>query len=603
MSPEQSGIYDLNLLDLPHDILLAIVHFLPPKSLFTFLSTCQLLQSDRTLHTSARYWRTSTISKFRLPNYPIIAEDGKHWKDLYRRMHTDTRLYNWGSNKNGLLGDRNQVGYKIAWPLEVTARPSPHAIADIVCGGYFTAILTTSGEVWVRASLPQPGWSLASRRDLLVRVLEWRLCRFPPDDEHLSEDRHARTVEQISATREGVVGLTESGAMWYWYWEDPGGQLVHSNVRMVRGGWNTCSAMRPHPDCEVLVWRVTRLVIEQIPRAILMTSARLSDYIGEVVNWVMMRDYILLVTQPGRVWAWHIDQSITETTPIELPIELKRQDCTVHEEVADVCGWLERFALLMRNGEVLIGTLQALEQHVELGIPLEFQKIPALQKTGVIKIAFGDWHYHALHKDGTISSYGHEPEGCGALGIGGPGPSLARRGFSSDHILKSECLTTGRRVHFEPQKEAWVRHLAKAYTVGRGTEDWPGDDTWYELSEWVEERLRAWATPENEDMILPEWKGCITREGDIEEDSETPAYFATSVAACGWHSAALVLVDAAKAESIKRKYKLVNYAAVSEALPRLQLLDGSIMAGEGPVFTWSRASGCPRPKAVEIVRW
>jgi SCF-associated factor 1 len=291
-----------------------------------------------------------------------------------------------------------------------------------------------------------------------------------------------------------------------------------------------------------------------------------------------------------------------------VPIELKKRDGTLHEEVADVSGWLERFALLMRNGEVLVGTSQMLEDYIGLGTPLEFEQIPALQNSGVIKIAFGDWHYHALHKDGTISSYGHEPEGCGALGIGGAVPSLEIRGFTRDKVLRLECLDTGRHVHFEPEKRAWIRDIAMKYANGGPNVSWPGDGTWYEVSEWVEERLRAWSSPENRAMIAPAHSGSQedsqhdTRQSDTEHD-ETPAYFAISVTACGWHSAALVLVDDLKAKAVARTYADVQRDSAWTVLPRLQLLDGRIMPGTGPLSRWSSPSGCPKPKAIETVRW
>jgi len=324
----------------------------------------------------------------------------------------------------------------------------------------------------------------------------------------------------------------------------------------------------------------------------------------------MMRDYVVFVTRPGRVWAWHIAPYADNATQVALPVELKRGDDAAHEDVADVCGWLERFALMMRNGEVLLGTTQMLKDYLDLGTPLKFEKIPALQNTGVVKIAFGDWHYHALHKDGTITSYGHEPEGCGAFGFGDVNFSVIERGFSQDIVIRPECLTTGRRVHFEPEKKAWQLDLAMAYKDEETDEvSWPADDTRYEVSEWIEERLRAWATPGNEVMIAPghrapgqEGTSHDTQHSDIEHD-ETPAYFVTSVAACGWHSAALVLVDTAKATEVAGQYAEVQGNGTWAAPPRLQLLNGTIMPGEGPVSTWSKASGCPRPQAVEVVRF
>ena len=543
----------------------------------------------------------NTVSKFRLPVYPVISENGEHWKQLYRRMHTDTRLYNWGSNKSGLLGD--DIQSIVPWPTEITDRPFRHAVADIVCGGYFTAVLTTAGEVWIKSG---SAWCQSE--------VSWNRSKSNPS-------RQARTIKQISATRDGIVCLAESGAMWYCHWQNREAELVDTDIRVVKGGWSGFSAMRTpqrarDEDSGVLVWSVTNGTdIELPPREIDFTrpsevvmerswgrAPRQPDY-DEVTNWAMLRDYIVYVTKPGRVWAWRIGS-------VDVPQELMDATDCAFADVADVYGWLEKFALLLRNGEVLIGTGKMLEDLFGYYIQnLEFEKIPALQNSGVIKIAFGDWHYHALHKDGTITSYGHEPEGCGAFGFGDANFSVIERGFSQDIVIRPECLTTGRRVHFEPGKKAWQLDLAMAYKDEETDEVfWPADDTRYEVSEWIEERLRAWATPGNEDMLCPRYEvrqeesGNGARQADIEHD-ETPAYFVTSVAACGWHSAALVLVDTAKAAEVARQYAEVQGNGTWAAPPRLQLLNGTIMPGEGPVSTWSSASGCPKPQAVEIVRF
>jgi len=473
-----------------------------------------------------------------------------------------------------------------------------HPVADIVCGGYFTAVLTTIGEVWMK------GWG------------GWRQIRM---SSHLTASdlhrQHISTITQISAARDGVICLAESAVMWYCHLEELEAHMVTTGIRVMKGGWTGLSAMRtPRPaqeeDSGILVWTSLDGIIKHIPTAIPMTSPHRPDYAGEVINWAMMRDYVLFVTRPGRVWAWHIAPYAANATQVALPVELKRGDDAAHEDVADVCGWLERFALMMRNGEVLLGTTQMLKDYLDLGTPLKFEKIPALQNTGVVKIAFGDWHYHALHKDGTITSYGHEPEGCGAFGLGDVNLSVMERGFSRDIVIRPECLTTGRRVHFEPEKQAWQLDLARSYTNDDQADvSWPGDGTRYEVSEWIEERLRAWATPGNEVMIAPGHRAAGqegsyhgARQDDTKRD-EDPAYFVTSVAACGWHTVALVLVDTAKATEVARRYAEVQRDGAWAAPPRLQLLNGEEMPGSDLLRTWSRASGCPKPKPVEIIRW
>lgn len=132
------------------------------------------------------------------------------------------------------------------------------------------------------------------------------------------------------------------------------------------------------------------------------------------------------------------------------------------------------------------------------------------------------------------------------------------------------------------------------------------------VSEYFEERLRDWqyAAP-------------------TDEDDGLPAYYALSVAAAGWHSGALVLVNEEKVarnralyrvktnepvtstsrensaipgfvpalliESAKRflgldsavdDEKNYKWTWLDETFPRLRLSDGTVMPGEVPVLDW-----------------
>jgi len=168
--------------------------------------------------------------------------------------------------------------------------------------------------------------------------------------------------------------------------------------------------------------------------------------------------------------------------------------------------------------------------------------IPALQHTGVISIAFGDWHYHALHSDGSISSYGTEPNSCGALGLGSGMdiglPAGMLRGirylnWTRDGVLLPGAYFRGHRIWFQPEAEKWVKFIAGG---GKDPEESAGrvrmaslvPPCQMEVSEWVEQMGEKW--DKRPEVV------------DKDEDG-LGAYFALSVAAAGWHSGALVLVN------------------------------------------------------------
>jgi SCF-associated factor 1 len=155
-------------------------------------------------------------------------------------------------------------------------------------------------------------------------------------------------------------------------------------------------------------------------------------------------------------------------------------------------------------------------------------------------MAFGDYHYHALHSDGSISSYGVESSACGALGLGAgrgvPIPPGMLRGikynpWNANGTLLPHAYFRGRRIWFHPESDKWVRNLTQS---GRDE----GADrvrmcssvppVQGEVSEWVEQMGGHW--DKRPDVVNKDEDGL-------------GAYFALSVAAAGWHSGALVLVN------------------------------------------------------------
>jgi SCF-associated factor 1 len=165
-----------------------------------------------------------------------------------------------------------------------------------------------------------------------------------------------------------------------------------------------------------------------------------------------------------------------------------------------------------------------------------------MQNAGVMQIAFGDYHYHALHADGKISSYGVEPGSCGALGLGGAMDLQLDHGalrglkynpWNYDGVLQPHCYTRGRRVWFQKEQEEFVRFMAS------GGKD-PAE---------AKDRMRQVNTTMIAQACVSEWIEQVGSDWDktpavqsVDEDG-LGAYFALSVAAAGWHSGALVLVN------------------------------------------------------------
>lgn len=283
--------------------------------------------------------------------------------------------------------------------------------------------------------------------------------------------------------------------------------------------------------------------------------------------------------------------------------------------IADVQGAFESFGVLKRNGEVLISDDAYLTflhaRHYELfGSALSTQvptlrKIPALQNSGVIALAFGDWHFQALHSDGTVSSYGRESEGCGCLGLGDY-IDAGIRGLQTNGTFLPQCNTTGRRVQFESEKQLWLKH-ARGYLDEKHGGLPPDVNALAELSEQTEWCFKHW---EKGPAILDTHSTDSAQDDSVEN---VPAYFALSVAAAGWHSVALVLVDEEKAEAVRDLYRLKSDPEVSEETGEgeasgvetgapggssviTRTLD--LAASLGRRFLGLPAAGSPRPSSV-----
>ena len=190
----------------------------------------------------------------------------------------------------------------------------------------------------------------------------------------------------------------------------------------------------------------------------------------------------------------------------------------------------------------------------------DLKPIPALQNNNIIQLSFGDYHFLALHSDGSISSYGTELQACGNLGLAdiveaprdASVPGKALRGLEvvgfSDWRLLPHCYANGRKVWFQEEKHNWIERLGASSNLttngnGQGEETthivMRDTDARGEVSEWVEQQAKDWDKQE--------------QFRHLDED-DLGAHFALCVAAAGWHSGALMLVNENLERAVREWY-------------------------------------------------
>jgi SCF-associated factor 1 len=438
---------------------------------------------------------------------------------------------------------------------------------------------------------------------------------YPSSSTESQYDEPAIAIRQFSAGRSHILAVSDSGRIWSWYHvKSPGLHVKFANidlkeisladgatkssaygkVKQVVAGWSRSSAYIH--GLGIVVWDPverdhdeestdTMLVMEnaEVPRTgyqrIKDTRGEseddktLGEEVGAVLNYIILEHYVVFITDLGKVFCGRFGEKNEVENILELRA-LRNETGTA----LDVQGSFRRFAVF-KNNEVITSDQNYLDAcwNDQRNNPEQtniegLNRIPALQNNDVISVAFGDYHYLALHSNGKITSYGTELQACGALGLGGEAEDegfargIVYERFSHDGRLLPHAYTRGRQVWFDNNKKEWLKHIIKGgddpteanerIELFRATQDVQG-----EVSEWLEQESRAWDRQ------------------DTGED-ELGAYFALRVSAAGWHSGALVLVndDLANRESSPPHKDL--------SFPRLRLANGTEMPGTKNFDEW-----------------
>ena len=300
------------------------------------------------------------------------------------------------------------------------------------------------------------------------------------------------------------------------------------------------------------------------------TDGSLESSIGEVKGHIVLAEFIVFVTHLNKVFCYPTIFPVP-ALDIPQPIELTTFYPDVPSEqfsIRDLQGSFTRFAIFTDTGSVLMGSQGLLQayRHVhsvqthEAAPPLPHPiRISSSQPSSIVSMAFGDHHFHTLKSNGTIVSYGKELQGCGALGLSNNSTAtlrgVAKFGRMGDAFLPER---EGRTVWFEPLMENWLQNMKAKYKESEVRQQ-----------EALQTDNRASARKAIADYF--EQKGAEWEKG-VAKNDEMGAYFVLKVAAAGWHSAALVLIDDEVAEKARNAHKISRQPAPSPA-PSVRSVD------------------------------
>lgn len=627
----------MNILDLPEDILSLVFVLLNPKD---FLSLCR---SSKVLYNNYQkdslFWRTKTSTTFRTPISPLLKTDGARWYSLYRRLKTQTRLFTWGQGIKGNLAPgieprRGRIVGRIMphaprhhyvrttsnWPTETKVPDDVGIIADLQCGGWSTIILSSAGKLYATGSIDSANYvNVGKQTDHFERL------------EYLTQSTSA--ISQFSAGRRHVLALSDDHEILSWDRINAKGLKVLSRnggkfsgkPTSVVAGWDESSVYVP--EVGIIYWSPLKndqqddmLDGREVKERVIPKTARGFTTTGDMVEvtaHVLLEDICVWLTNTSEVWACSISHQNQEDTEPTYPAVRLPGYSGGADHLSDLQGSFRNFVVFTSSGRVLAGNTDfvrrcfaeahdqmmkhrsedvdssdpAMWENLQSIISSRPSDLPALQHTGVISVKFGDYHYQALHSDGTITSYGHEPESCGALGLGDAFEgatcrglySTGPRGLRQDSKLRPVANLRGRQVWFEPEKLDWLKHLQS--TALDNTTKQPNQPYWNDIlhdpakqtmfSEWVEQEGRHW-----EDGPFKSGVGLNESVKNLDlrssADSHLGSHFALAIGAAGWHTGALVLVDEQKEDEVRQKWLgEANPCWVSEGFPRVRLPDGT----------------------------
>ncbi|KIV87515.1 hypothetical protein PV11_03054 [Exophiala sideris] len=657
------------LLDLPQDILSIILSCLQPKDYLAFCQTSKAVYLE--YRQDSLYWRTETSNTFRLPISPLLVADGQRWYWLYKRLKTQTQLYTWGQGTGGNLGPGRalpiprrpphpralpgrplhtrvpprQTFQRVSsnWPTETHVADEVGVIADLQCGGWSTTILNSDGKLYATGSIDSlNGVPVGQTVDHFTR-LEW-----------LTQSTSA--IRQFSAGRRHILALTDDGEIVSWDRVNAKGLKVFSRTGInfggkptrIAAGWGNSSAYIP--ETGIVFWEPIRnnhtdVMLDEVhvKEKVVPGTARHHAEKGhvEVIKHIVLSEFLVWITNDSKIYACSLQVENDEQTEPTNPVFEVPGYGASDRALKDIQGQFQTFGVFTASGEVLAGDVDYLRRCaeaiqnqpdlLEAGdwsvltalLSSRPEDVPALQHTQVIALAYGDYHYHALHANGKITSYGTDSQCCGSLGFPSPETGGRFRGLRRvrpglgriDAQLLPVANLRGRQVWFEPERKDWLHWLEDQLKQehlndgSRSAREIFDNDTNKQsaFSEWIEQEGKHWDEgPADASTTSASSKSA--QKGDSGDYANLGAYFPITIAAAGWHSGALVLFDEDRAHEIRNKWVVSKeqdeedqhpmpgafqnldskeeYVWQREGFPKVSLPDGCEMPGEGAPRPW-----------------
>ncbi|KAL8770904.1 MAG: hypothetical protein Q9209_003555 [Squamulea sp. 1 TL-2023] len=413
-------------------------------------------------------------------------------------------------------------------------------------------------------------------------IAQARKLTFPSAYPPTTKERHepSTAISHFSTGRAHILGLADDGKVWQWNAEEARMvkplhvDVTDKIVTRVVAGWDRASMFVngtgivywPH-DTPLRVGNAEADAIlidtATVPGTSFIRSRggrinpdTLEACIGQVTNHILLENYIVFTTDLNKVFMYHATFPLPNLDP-PAPIELTAfypSSSNSQFEIRDLQGSFRSFAIFTKSGSVLMGSRTMLEAFQASTYdptspgPSHPTVIPALQNNSVTSIAFGDHHFQALRSDGTIVAYGADPQSSGALGLGFPIGTGPLRGLMVGPFTSNGTLgrNVGRQVWFDPWMHGWLQEMReKARMEGeakaRGNMIIPREGQ--EQSDAAVTAMGDYFEREGR-----KWEDGVVEEGDM------GSYFVLKVAAAGWHTAALVLVDEEQAERSRQKH-------------------------------------------------
>ncbi|KAL9137326.1 MAG: hypothetical protein Q9175_001453, partial [Cornicularia normoerica] len=194
--------------------------------------------------------------------------------------------------------------------------------------------------------------------------------------------------------------------------------------------------------------------------------------IGQVTHHIVLENWIVFTTNLDKIFCYPTIFPMPAFN-VPKPIELTTFYTVCPSEIfriRDLQGSFIRFAVFTTSGAVLIADKDLLNAFHDASTSNTIHILPSpvllhsSPSNPIISLAYGDHHYHALQSTGTITSYGLEPQRCGALGLGNRlishlrGVALEGGAFGGGRLPSALNPT----IWFEPLMQTWLQDMNEA---------------------------------------------------------------------------------------------------------------------------------------------